>query len=102
MSYSFWRPQPWRPGRLPLLPPSYATGSYLLYLLPPAPPAPLATPLVAIYYISQVSYRMLSLLTVMGKIVFKTILKIENKIVFKTILKILLQNSFQEYFENRK
>jgi len=38
----------------------------------------------------------------MGKIVLKTILKIENKIVFKTILKILLQNSFQKYFENRK
>ena len=38
-------------------------------------------------------------LAVMGKIVFKTILKIENKIVFKTILKILLQNSFQKYFE---
>ena len=27
MSYSFWRPQPWRPGALaPLCPPSYATG----------------------------------------------------------------------------
>jgi len=39
---------------------------------------------------------------VMGKIVFQTILKIENKIVFKTILKILLQNSIQKYFENRK
>jgi len=38
----------------------------------------------------------------MGKIVFKAILKIENKIVFKTILKILLQNTFQKYFENRK
>jgi len=39
---------------------------------------------------------------VMGKIVFKSILKIENKIVFKTILKIVLQNAFQKYFENRK
>jgi len=25
MSYSFWRPQPWRPGALAPLPPSYAT-----------------------------------------------------------------------------
>ena len=39
---------------------------------------------------------------VMGKIVFKSILKIENIIVSKTILKILLQNTFQKYFENRK
>ena len=29
MSYSFWRPQPWRPGALaPLLLPSYATATY--------------------------------------------------------------------------
>jgi len=27
MSYSFWRPQPWRPGALAPLPPSYATVS---------------------------------------------------------------------------
>ena len=26
MSYSFWRPQTWRPGALAPLPPSYATG----------------------------------------------------------------------------
>jgi len=38
----------------------------------------------------------------MGKIVLKSILKIENKIVFQTILKILLQNTLQKYFENRK
>jgi len=38
----------------------------------------------------------------MGKIVLKSILKRENKIVFKTILKIVLQNTFQKYFENRK
>ena len=30
MSYSFWRPQPWRPGALaPPLPPSYATAACL-------------------------------------------------------------------------
>jgi len=39
---------------------------------------------------------------VMGKIVFKSILKIENKIVFKTIFKIVLQHTFENYFENRK
>jgi len=39
---------------------------------------------------------------VIGKIVFKSILKIENKIVLKTILKMLLQNIFLKYFENRK
>ena len=28
MSYSFWRPQPWRPGALaPLCPPSYASDA---------------------------------------------------------------------------
>jgi len=37
-----------------------------------------------------------------GQIVLKSILKIENKIVFKTILKILLQSTFQKYFENTK
>ena len=39
---------------------------------------------------------------VTGKIVFETILKIENNIAFKTILKIVLQNTFEYYFENRK
>jgi len=31
---------------------------------------------------------------VMGKILFKSILKIQNKILFKSILKILSQNTF--------
>jgi len=39
---------------------------------------------------------------VMGKIVLQSSLKIENKIVFKAVSKILLQNTFQKYFENTK
>jgi|SRR6218665_417299 len=62
----------------------------------------LGGPTLIVSYFDHKLIIVISKCAVMGKILFKSILKMQNKILFRSILKILLQNIFQKYFESTK